>query len=60
MKLGQVRKGWKLLSVLSVKVEPARFNTGKLPYFEPSELSPDGKTVVKPGGWRGGTRWLSE
>ncbi len=56
-KLGVVRKGWKLLRVLSVSVEPAKFHKGKLPYFEPSVLGPDGKTVVQPGGWRGGTRW---
>lgn len=60
MKLGVVRKGWKLLSVMSVKVEPASLNCGKLPYFAPSVVTADGKTVIKRGGWRGGRRWLSD
>lgn len=67
----KVVKGWKLLRVMSakvepakfylralhVKVEPAKFYRGRLPYFEPSILGPDGKTVVQPGGWRGGAYW---
>ena len=57
MKLGVVRRGWKLLRVLSVRVEPAKFDSGRLPFFEPTKL--EGQTVTAPGGWRGGERWPS-
>ena len=59
MKLNSVRKGWRLLRVLSVRVEPAKLYRGRLPYFEPTVLGEDGKTVERAGGWRGGDKWLS-
>lgn len=58
MKLGTVRKGWSLQTVLSVRVEAARFNKGKLTYFEPSVMGANG-VVTTAGGWRGGAEWPS-
>jgi hypothetical protein len=55
--LKKVRNGWRLDSILTVSVGPARFFKGKLPYFEPSVM--EGKSVVTPGGWRGGDAWQS-
>jgi hypothetical protein len=55
-KLGVVKKGWRLDAILSVKVEPARFDQGKLPYFAASVTGASG-SVITPGGWRGGDKW---
>ena len=51
-KLGVVKRGWRLESVLSVKVEPASLFKGKLPKFVPT-------SETSPGGWRGGEKWQS-
>ena len=58
MKLKSVRKGWRLDAILTVKVAPAAFNKGTLPFFEPSVTGKNGE-VETPGGWRGGQRWQS-
>ena len=57
-KLNTVRNGWRLDSVLSVKVDGPSFSTGKLPVFVPSVVGGD-QTVTTPGGWRGGEKWQS-